>query len=427
MDGQTIMGGVFIGIAIAVGINIFIRIMKHWLIIGTASKIGVIAGMSGYSLVRVGQAGISIPFINKTSWLDISAIVEEIKVENVISKGGTPVSINAMAIYGIGSSNYENENRVIGNAIKTSLSKSKEQVSKQISEILEANFRETIVGMTPEELINDKKQFNDRIMKNSKDDLEVLGFRLYDVKIKDIWDDKGYLKTLTKKGVQKMTAQMDVLEKECDSEAAKKEAENKRQIEVSTANMNQTILEREKQLELLRREKQGKSEEAKKVARQKIEKSQAEGMGKIRKASIEVERIAQTMEMSLPAEFHKRCEEIVSQGDAEKTRIIGEAINQILNEKLKLFGQSGREGLIPFLLSRLHVLAESYKECLKDIRVDKATILGTRDGESAYAVAANMGPSAFKRHLQNLEDTFGLSLKQILKGSDARGKEARHE
>ncbi len=414
----TIAVGLIAGIFLAIFINLFIYWLKNWLIIGTASKVGVIAGATGFSLVRVGQAGMCIPFLNKISWLEIGAMVEDIRVENVISKGGSPVSIDAMVIYGIGSAKPDEEERVVGNAIKTSLSKDRKQISKQIAEVLEGNFRETIVGMTPEELINDKKQFNDRIMAASREDLEVLGFRLYEVKIKDIWDDKGYLKTLTKKGIQKITAQMDVMQKECDADAAKREAENARQISVSTSNMKQSILEREKMLEMLRREKAGKLEEAKKVAVQKIEKTRAEGLGRIEKANIEVQRIVQRMNTSLPAEIDKRSQEILSVGVAEKTKIVGDAKNKVLQAKLALITKYGRQGLVPFLISRLQLLAGSYKESLKQVVVSQVTVLGSKEGESGYSLAANMGPSAFLKHLNNMESAFGVSVKKILSGNN---------
>jgi len=419
---QAIIAAIGTGLVIAVVVSIIYKIViKRILIIGTASKIAVISGASGFRLRHVGSYGLCIPFLNKISWLSINAIVGEIRVENVISKGGTPVSMDAMVIYGIGSSEPENERQVIGNAIRTSLNKDQMQISKQINEILEGNFRETIVGMTPEQLINDKKQFNDRIMATSKDDLETIGFRLYDVKIKDIWDNKGYLKTLTKKGVQKITAQMEVLEKQCDAEAAEKEAENERIKSVSTSHMKQDIVTKEKEVEILRREKTGKLEEAKKLAQQKEEKVHAQGTAKIEQANIEVQKIVQRMKTSLPAEINKRREEIVASGLAEHTKIIGEANNQVLNMKLETLSKFGKEGLVPFLLTKLQIMAASYKDCLKDVGVEKMTILGSAEGESAYSSAANMGPSAFLKHLKNLNEAFGLDARKFLV-SDSRGR-----
>jgi uncharacterized membrane protein YqiK len=374
---------------------------------------------------RVGEFGISWPFINKTSWLSIEAIVREIRVENVISKGGTPVSMDAMVIYGIGSATPENEHSVIGNAIRTSLNKDERVISKQIDEILEGNFRETIVGMTPEQLINDKKQFNDRIMATSLDDLETIGFRLYDVKIKDIWDNKNYLKTLTKKGVQKITAQMEVIEKQCDSEASQKEAGNERQKNVSTSNMKQAIISKEKEVEILRRDKQGKLDEATKLAKQKVEKTHAEGTAKIENANIEVQKLVQKMSTSLPAEINKRCEEILAAGRAEKTWLAGESQNEILNTKLEMLSKFGRKGLVPFLLAKIETMAGSYKDCLKDVKVGKVTILGSRDGDSGFSLAANMGPSAFLKHLKNLNEAFGLDTRKILRDEPQAEKEVR--
>ncbi len=420
MDIHIIFSSFIIAVLMAILFNIFIKILlTHFLIIGNASMIGVISGGFGYKLVNVGEWGIRIPFFNKVSWLDISAMVEEIRVEQVISKGGTPVSMDAMVIYGIGSDSKDKEYNIIGNAIQSSLSKDRTQISKQICEILEANFRETIVTMTPEQLINDKKTFNDKILSVSKDDLESLGFRLYDVKIKDIWDDKGYLKTLTKKGVQKITSEMDVYEKQCDSEASQKEAENQRQIDVSTSNMNKTIVEKEKELEVLRREKAGKLEEAKKLAKQKIEKTEAQGHAKIESANIEVQKIVQRMGTSLPAEIKKRTEEIVAEGKAGQIKILGDAKNKILDTKLKVLAKYGQAGLIPFLINKLTVLAESYKENLKEINVEKMTIVGSKEGETAYSMAANMGPSAFLKHLKNMHEAFGIDAKKILHGDNS--------
>jgi len=415
MDLGQILTNVIIGISIAIIFNIFLKIiLKNWLIIGTSDRLAVIAQQSGFRIIKVGSFGICIPFLNKVSWLPISAIVEDIRVENVISKGGTPVSIDAMALFGIGAEDIEDEQRVIGNAIRTSLGKNKEQISKQINEILEGNFRETIIGMTPEELINDKKQFNKRIMETSKDDLETIGFRLYDVKIKDIWDNKGYLKTLTKKGVQKITAQMDILEKECDSEAAQQEAENNKAINVSTSNMNQEIISKEKELETLRMEKKGKLDEASKLAIQKVEKATAIGNAKIEKANIEVQKIAQEIAISLPAEIKKRSEEIIAAGNAESVKVIGEAKNKILRAKLKTLSNYGKQGLVPFLITKLKLLAESYNKSLANVKIDKITVLGAQGLDSGFSQAANLGPAAFLKHLKNMDEAFGLKTKDII-------------
>ena len=415
MDLGQILTYVIIGIVIAIIFNVFLKIiLQNWVIIGKADRIAVIAKASGFKMIKVGSYGMCLPFVNKVSWISISAIVDEIRVENVISKGGTPVSMDAMVLYGIGAEEPENEQRVVGNAIRTSLGKNKEQISKQINEILEGNFRETIVGMTPEELINDKKQFNKRIMETSQDDLETIGFRLYDVKIKDIWDNKGYLKTLTKKGVQKITASMDILEKECDSEAAQQEAENNKAINVSTSNMNQEIIEKEKELETLRMEKNGKLEEAEKLATQKIEKATAIGNAKIEKANIEVQKIVQKIAISLPAEINKRTEEIAAEGEAESVRTIGEAKNKILDLKLKTLSSYGKEGLIPFMITKLKLISDSFNKSLERVKIDKITVLGAKGGDSGFSQAANLGPSAFLKHLKNIDEAFGLKTKDII-------------
>ena len=115
----------------------------------------------------------------------------EVRVHNAYSKGGSPLSVHAIANVKSASSEL-----VLRNAVERFLGASPGQIAMVAQQTLEGVLREVVAQLTPEEVNEDRLKFADSLIENARDDFDKLGLELDVLKVQHVADDQKYLENL---------------------------------------------------------------------------------------------------------------------------------------------------------------------------------------------------------------------------------------
>ncbi|MCA9731576.1 flotillin family protein, partial [candidate division KSB1 bacterium] len=181
---------------------VIIMVVSNLLLICHPNEVIILSGRErklsdgssvGYRIIRGGKA-LRIPLIEKAARMSLQTLPLELRVTNAYSKGGIPLSVDAIANVKINS-----KEPIFGNAVERFLDKSKEEILHIAKDTLEGNLRGVLAMLTPEEVNEDRLKFAGNLIEEADTDLQQLGLQLDTLKIQNISDDTGYLDSIGRK------------------------------------------------------------------------------------------------------------------------------------------------------------------------------------------------------------------------------------
>lgn len=179
------------------------------------------------------------------------------------------------------------------------LGKKQEEIEIEIEEVLGSNLRAILSKMTVEDINGDRDKFNSEVRKIAQEQLDRMGFFITSLGLTDLKDDDGYLENLGKPQVAKVQKVADIAE-----------AENRRETELKTAEVEEEIAkeryEREMNIAESKREKDLKdarifseTEKERAVAEASFSLEQEQRRLDIEKRRLEIREQEKTNELKL--------------------------------------------------------------------------------------------------------------------------------
>ena len=153
-------------------------------------------------------------------------------------------------------------------------------------------------------------------------------------------------------------------------------------------------------------------ERARLEADNSISEARNRGQRKVQEKRVELMQLQNQTRVILEEDAKQRASAIHAEGDLEAVRVVEEARNNLLKQKVEML-QTGGEGgaMILFLQQQLPALFESYKKNNAGTKVDSFLLMDSKRG---FSGAVNRGPAAFAGYLKYLEQSLGLSVKDLL-------------
>lgn len=143
-----------------------------------------------YRIVRGGGAFI-VPVLERVDVLSLELMTIEVVTPKVYTAQGVPVTVDGVAQVKIGSDDVS-----IATAGEQFLSMRVEQVKNIALQTLEGHLRGILGTLTVEEIYKDRDKFAQRVQEVSALDLKNMGLTIVSFTIKNIHDDQGYLDAL---------------------------------------------------------------------------------------------------------------------------------------------------------------------------------------------------------------------------------------
>jgi len=451
-------------------------------------KAFIISGIRKRPKVLIGKAGIKIPFFERKDELSLQLIPIDVKTSSAVPTSDY-ININVDAAVNVKISDDPSR---LALASQNFLNKKTEYIAQIAREVLEGNMREIVGRMHLEEMVSDRQKFADLVKENAAPDLAAMGLDIVSFNVQNFMDNNNVIENLgvdnvvriqknaaisraeSEKEIAKAKAQAakeandaqiaaDTAIAEKQNELAIKQAELKREsdikkaeadaayqiqqeeqrktIEVTTANAN--IAKQEREIELKRKEVEvteqaldaeiKKKSEAERFARQ--QRADAELYERQKKAEaerFEKEKAADAKKLQAEAEMYARKQEaegIRALGEAEARAIEAKGIAEAeaMEKKADAMKKYGQAAMMEMIVNILPEMAKAVAEPLAAI--DKVTIIDSGNGAGNGTGVQSMGnyvPQVLAKTIESVKEATGIDISEIMKANTYDAKVNRN-
>ena len=445
----------------------------------------IISGIKKKSKIVIGKAAIRIPFFERLDKLNLRLIPIDVKTSNAVPTADY-ININVDATVNVKISNEPEKLRL---AAENFLNKNTEYIAGVAREVLEGNVREIVGKMKLEEMVSDRQKFATLVKENAEPDLAAMGLDIISFNVQNFVDGNEVIENLGIDNIVKIkkaaaiaraeserdikvaqaaadkesndaavAAQTEIakkqnelaikrseLQQEADTKKAMADAayeiqkeEQRKTIEVTTANAD--IAKQEREIELKQKEvavkEQALEAEVKKqaeadkyAAQQKADAAlyqrqkeaeakqfEAQRQAEARKAQAEADRFAKEQE----------AEGIRAVGEAEAAAIQakGVAEAEAMEKKAEAYAKYNKSAVAEMMIKVLPDVAAKIAEPLGQI--DKITIIGGDGGKNGVEQVAGNVPAVMAKLFESMKEATGIDLADIVKADTYDAKVNRN-
>ncbi len=416
-----------VGTLMLLGVVIFI--VKNLLFICRPDEILIFSGRDhtlpdgrtvGYRIVHGGRA-VRIPILEKVDRLDASLMSVPMTVQGAYSKGGIPLSVQAVANVKIST-----DPRFVGNAAQKLLGLSRPEIVAQARDLLEGHLRQVLATMTPEEVNEDRLKFANILQEETERDLQSLGLQLDTLNIQQVSDQTNYLASLGRVRIAEILRDAEVAESDSLREAEEKEAAAQARGEIARTNASANIQRKGNELRQIKAqlEAECKSEEEKADAAALQARATAEQ--ELQGIRTTLEELRLRAEVTIPAEVEREVRELYAAGKAATIVADGEATAQAVEAISKAWRHSGDQAMDMYVLQNLESIFAEVAQAAKRLSVEKVNLV---DGGSGGTIAnyAAAYPATVASLLEQVTNTLGVDLGKIMSGNNDKGTATAHK
>lgn len=431
----------------------------------------IISGLRKKPKVLIGKAGIKIPFLERKDALNLQLIPIDVKTSSAVPTADY-ININVDATVNVKISDNEERLKL---AAQNFLNKEPEYIGHVAREVLEGNVREIVGKMALEEMVSDRQKFAMLVKENAEPDLAAMGLDIISFNVQNFVDGNGVIENLGVDNIVKIQKNAAISRAESEKEIAKAQAQAKREaneaevnaeseiakkkneldiqkaelkreadvkraeadaaykiqeeeqrktVEVTTANAN--IAKQEKEILLKQREAEvmeqaldaqvKKKAEAEKFAKQQYADAQLyERQREAEAKKFETEKESEAMKAQAEAKkytMEQEAEGIRTRGVAEAEAIRAKAIAEAegIEKKAEAMAKMGEAAVLEMYFKALPEVVKNAAEPLSN--VDKITMYG--DGNSAKLMKDVMGTVV--QITDGLKESTGVDLQAVLSG-----------
>ena len=425
----------------------------------------IISGLRKTPKVLIGKAGVKIPFFEKKDELSLQLIPIDVKTSSAVPTADY-INIKVDAAVNVKISDTPD---LLNLAAQNFLNRKVDYIASVAREVLEGNMREIVGKMELQEMVSDRQKFANLVKENAEPDLAAMGLDIVSFNVQNFVDDSAVIENLgvdnivkiqknaaisravsAKESAQKeandaeVAAAQEIAEKktelairqaelqkatdtkkaEADAAYRIQEEQQRKSIEITTAEANiakqeKEILLKQKEAEVMEQSLDAqvrKKAEAERFARQ--QKADAELYERQREAEAkkyEQEQQAEAMKVQAEAEKFARAQEaegIRAKGLAEAEAIRAKAVAEAegIEKKAEAMTKMGKAAVLEMYFNALPDVVKNAAEPLT--KVDKITMYG--DGNSAKLTRDIM--QTVTQVTDGLKESTGVDLQSVLSG-----------
>ena len=445
----------------------------------------IISGIKKKSKIVIGKAAIRIPFFERLDKLNLRLIPIDVKTSNAVPTADY-ININVDATVNVKISNEPEKLRL---AAENFLNKNTEYIAGVAREVLEGNVREIVGKMKLEEMVSDRQKFATLVKENAEPDLAAMGLDIISFNVQNFVDGNEVIENLGIDNIVKIkkaaaiaraeserdikvaqaaadkesndaavAAQTEIakkqnelaikrseLQQEADTKKAMADAayeiqkeEQRKTIEVTTANAD--IAKQEREIELKQKEvavkEQALEAEVKKqaeadkyAAQQKADAALYQRQKEAEAKQFEAQRQAEARKAQAEADSfakEQEAEGIRAVGEAEAAAIQakGVAEAEAMEKKAEAYAKYNKAAVAEMMIKVLPDVAAKIAEPLGQI--DKITIIGGDGGSNGVDQVAGNVPAVMAKLFESMKEATGIDLADIVKADTYDAKVNRN-
>lgn len=305
-----------IGIVAAIVVLLLVIIFLTGYVKASPDTAIIISGLRKNPKVLIGKAGVKIPFLERKDELNLQLIPIDVKTSNAVPTADY-ININVDATVNVKISDNEERLKL---AAQNFLNKNAEYIGRVAREVLEGNVREIVGKMALEEMVSDRQKFAFLVKENAEPDLAAMGLDIISFNVQNFVDGNGVIENLGVDNIVKIQKNAAISRAESEKEIAKAQANAKREANEAEVNAESEIAKKQNELAIqkaeLKRESDSKKAEA--DAAYKIQEEEQRKTVEITTANANIakqekeillkQREAEVMEQALDAQVKKKAE-----------------------------------------------------------------------------------------------------------------------
>lgn len=420
--------GEFLGTLIAAGvvlgaIGLLLLTIKSLMVIVPPNSAAIITGRNrtltdgrgvGYRAV-IGGRTIRVPILEQVAWMQLSTIPIELNVANAFSKGGIPLSVQAVANVKVASE----PETTFNNGVERLLGKSVDEIEELAKETLSANLRGVVATLTPEEVNEDRLKFAAELLQEADQDLQKLGLQLDTLKIQNVTDEVGYLAAVGRGKTAQVIRSAEVAEAQNQAETKQRQAEAMRIAETYQAEADIAVAVARNRLRVKQAELNREAETAERVADVEAQRAEVEAQQNLESQRVELQKRRLLADVVEPAEANRKAAELRARAEAAPILENGKAQVEVLKLLYSQINSAGEQGFAVFMAEKLPLLLSTAVDAVKGIEIDRLVVMDGGAGDGV-ANAANQRINAAYRTMEGLGSALGIDIQQVLQAAAAR-------
>lgn len=311
---STTIGMVVISIAALIALILVIFIVGY--VKASPDTAIIISGLRKNPKVLIGKAGVKIPFLERKDALNLQLIPIDVRTANAVPTADY-ININVDATVNVKISDDEQRLKL---AAQNFLNKNPEYIGRVAREVLEGNVREIVGKMALEEMVSDRQKFANLVKENAEPDLAAMGLDIISFNVQNFVDGNGVIENLGVDNIVKIQKNAAISRAESEKEIAKAQAIAKKEANEAQVNADTEIAIKENELAIKRAElkKESDIKKAEADAAYKIQEEEQRKTVEITTANANIakqekeillkQKEAEVKEKALDAEIRKKAE-----------------------------------------------------------------------------------------------------------------------
>lgn len=170
--------------------------------------------LRGFRIVKGGGTFI-IPVVEKADILSLELLTIDVQTPEVYTSKGVPVKVD-----GVAQIKVKGDDISIATASEQFLSKGVEEIKNIAMQTLEGHLRAILGTMTVEEIYQNRDAFASKVQEVAAGDMANMGLSIVSFTIRDIRDTQGYLDALGKPRIAQVKRDAQIAQAEADRDAA---------------------------------------------------------------------------------------------------------------------------------------------------------------------------------------------------------------
>src|SRR5438552_4801513 len=167
----------------------------------------------GFRVVKGGGSFI-IPMIEKVDLLSLELLTIDVQTPEVYTSKGVPVKVD-----GVAQIKVKGDDVSIATAAEQFLSKATDEIKNIATQTLEGHLRAILGTMTVEDIYQNRDAFASKVQEVAAGDMANMGLSIVSFTIRDIRDGQGYLEALGKPRIAQVKRDAQIAQAEADRDA----------------------------------------------------------------------------------------------------------------------------------------------------------------------------------------------------------------
>lgn len=448
----------------------------------------IISGFQKGQRILIGKAGIKLPFFERLDKLSLKLVAIDVKTSDAVPTADyINIQVDAAVNIKVG-----DEPQKLQKASQNFLNRDSEYIAKVAREVLEGNMREIVGKMRLEEMVSDRQKFAELVKENAEPDLAAMGLDIISFNVQNFVDSNQVIENLgidnivkIKKSAaiaransekeikiaqarankeandERVLAETEIakknndlaiksaeLKKESDIKKAEADAaykiqeeQQRKELEITSANANIARQEREVELRAREVEVTEKSLEAevkkKAEAERYAKQQQAEADLYRRQKDAEAdqfEKIREAEAKKAQAEAQRYAMEqealgIKAKGEAEAASIRAQALAEAegMEKKAEAYQRYKRYNKAAMAEMMIKVLPEIAGKIAEPLsQIDKITIIGGGSEDNGIGSVAGNVPVVMAKLFESMKEATGVDLSEIMRADTYDAKVNRN-